>query len=99
MTKSPETNEVVEVQQTHYYPFGGIITDIIWGRDVQKRLYNGKELDTSCALYWYDYGARQYAEKYYPWNAWMYGLNNPVTYIDYKGLFPVKAISSIVKSS
>ncbi len=56
-TKDLETNVVEEVQQTHYYPFGGIIADISWGRDVQKRLFNGKELDASNTLYWYDYGA------------------------------------------
>lgn len=33
MTKNPETNVVEEVQQTHYYPFGGIIADISWERD------------------------------------------------------------------
>ena len=98
MTKNPETNEVEEVQQTHYYPFGGIIADISWGRDVQKRLYNGKELDASNSLYWYDYGARQYdatrcqftgpdplAEKYYPWNAWMYCGGDPVNRFDPDG--------------
>lgn len=49
-----------EVQHTSYYPFGGIISDLSTGRDVQNRLYNGKELDTSNNLWWLDYGARQY---------------------------------------
>lgn len=98
MTKNPETNVVEEVQQTHYYPFGGIIADISWGREVQKRLFNGKELDTSNSLYWYDYGARQYdatrcqftgpdplTEKYFPWNAWMYCGGDPVNRFDPDG--------------
>lgn len=88
-----------EQQVTHYYPFGGIIADLSdKGRNVQNRLYNGKELDTSNNLWWYDYGARQYdptaprfttpdplAEKYYGWNMYGYCMNNPVKFIDNEG--------------
>jgi len=98
VTKSTFTNAVTEEQKTHYYPFGGIIADLSTGRSVQNRLYNGKELDISNNLWWYDYGARQYAptaprftttdplaEKYYGWNMYMYCVNNPVRYIDPDG--------------
>lgn len=98
VTKNHSTNEITEVQQTAYYPFGGIIADLSTGRNVQNHLYNGKELDYSNNLYWYDYGARQYdstaprfttpdplAEKYYPWNYYAYCMNNPVNAIDPDG--------------
>jgi len=90
---------ISEVQKTHYYPFGGIIADISTGRSVQDRLYNGKELDTACNLWWYDFGARQYdpaaprfitpdplAEKYYGWNMYGYCMNNPVRFVDFDGM-------------
>lgn len=98
VTKSTFTNTVTEEQKTHYYPFGGIIADLSTGRSVQNRLYNGKELDTSNNLWWYDYGARQYdptaprfnspdkfSEKYYSTNIYTYGANNPIMYIDING--------------
>ena len=98
VTKDASTNAVTEVQKTHYYPFGGIIADLSTGRSVQNRLYNGKELDTSNNLWWYDYGARQYdptaprftsadplAEKYYGWNMYAYCVNNPVKFLDPDG--------------
>lgn len=98
VTKNASTNAVTEVQKMHYYPFGGIIADLSTGRSVQNRLYNGKELDTSNNLWWYDYGARQYdptaphfttadplAEKYYGWNMYGYCVNNPVKFVDPDG--------------
>ena len=36
------TNEIAEMQQTLYYPFGGIIADLSTGRSVQNKLYNGQ---------------------------------------------------------
>lgn len=93
-----DNGQMEELQVTHYYPFGGIIADISTGRNVQDHLYNGKELDSSNNLYWYDYGARQYdatrgqfttpdplAEKYYGCNIYVYCMNNPVKYIDPDG--------------
>ncbi len=101
VTKKESTNAVTEVQKTHYYPFGGIIADLSTGRSVQNRLYNGKELDTSNNLWWYDYGARQYdptaprfttpdplAHKYYGWNMYGYCVNNPVMMVDPDGKRP-----------
>ncbi len=98
VTKSTFTNAVTEVQKTHYYPFGGIIADLSTGRSAQNRLYNGKELDTSNNLWWYDYGARQYdptaprfttadplAENNYNTNSYVYCHNNPIMRIDPDG--------------
>ena len=81
------------VQETnHYYPFGGVFAST---GNVQPYKYNGKELDTSKGLNWYDYGARHYdaalgrwfgvdplAEKYNSTSEYGYCLNNPVKYID-----------------
>lgn len=99
VTKNPTTNEISEIQQTHYYPFGGIIADLSTGRNVQNRLYNGKELDTSNNLWWYDYGARQYdptaprfitidphADYYFHLNSYSYCGVNPVNAIDPNGM-------------
>ena len=47
-------NGTVE-QQTHYYPFGGIISDISTNQSLQPNKYNGKELDL---MHGYDYGIR-----------------------------------------
>ena len=38
--------------------YGGIIADISTGRGIQPRLYNGKELDRTNNLWWYDFLAR-----------------------------------------
>ena len=98
VTKNPSTNAVTEVQRTHYYPYGGIIADISMGRNVQPRLYNGKELDRTNNLWWYDFGARQYdaprgqftnpdrfREKYYALNPYSFSANNPINIIDING--------------
>ena len=60
VTKNPSTNAVTEVQRTHCYPYGGIIADISTGQNIQPRLYNGKELDRTNNLFWYDFLARPY---------------------------------------
>ena len=98
VTKNPSTNAVTEVQRTHYYPYGGIIADISTGRGIQPRLYNGKELDRTNNLFWYDFLARPYdptrgqftnpdqkAEEYYPWNPFTFCGNNPMNRIDPDG--------------
>ena len=79
----------------HYYPFGGVFAGT---GSVQPYKYNGKELDTSKGLNWYDYGARHYdaalgrfttvdplAEKYYGISSYAYVANNPLKYIDIGG--------------
>ena len=72
-------------QVTNYYPFGGVLSTTAYNRgdDLQPYKYNGKELDRTHGLDWYDYGARNYdaivpmftsidplCEKYY--YLWMY---------------------------
>ncbi|WP_394341084.1 RHS repeat-associated core domain-containing protein [Parabacteroides pacaensis] len=87
-------NSTVE-QVTHYYPFG-----MTYGEgtspDVQPYKYNGKELDRTHGLNWYDYEARMYAgyrfpipdplaDKYPAISPYAYCANNPVLFIDPKG--------------
>ena len=49
-------------QVTNYYPFGGVFSTTAYnsGDDLQPYKYNGKELDRTHGLDWYDYGARQH---------------------------------------
>ena len=84
------------VEETnHYYPFGGAFAST---SNVQPYKYNGKELDSTKGMNWYDYGARHYdaalgrfttndrfAEKYYSMSPYQYGANNPVNNIDVNG--------------
>ncbi|MDE5986807.1 MAG: DUF4329 domain-containing protein, partial [Prevotella sp.] len=71
------------------------------GVSLQKYKYNGKELDLTHGLNTYDYGARQYysvllrwdrldplCEKYYHVSPYVYCMNNPVKFVDYKGFAP-----------
>ena len=84
-------------ETNHYYPFGGTFAS----GTVQPYKYNGKELDTKAGLNWYDYGARHYdaalgrfttqdplAEKFYSTSPYGYCLDNPVKFVDVKGMFP-----------
>ena len=84
-------------QVNHYYPFGGLFGEST-GNAVQPYKYNGKELDRTHGLDWYDYGARHMtpdasrfttidpmAEKYYHISPYAYCANNPVRYIDLRG--------------
>ena len=53
-------NQNAQVEQVnHYYPYGGLMAEST-GQEVQRRKYNGKELDRMFGLDWYDYGARWY---------------------------------------
>jgi RHS repeat-associated protein len=85
-------------QITHYYPYGGIIGGIDKGPSYQQYKFEGKELDRTYGLDWYDIHARQYdpvvpswhtvdplAEKYYWISPYAYCANNPVMYIDEYG--------------
>ena len=89
-----DQNGTIE-EVNHYYPFGGIFESTA---SVQPYKYNGKELDRSKGLDWYDYGARQYdaaigrfmkmdrfAEKYVALSPYQYAANNPVSNIDING--------------
>ncbi|WP_176771124.1 RHS repeat domain-containing protein [Prevotella sp. lc2012] len=77
----------------------------------QQYKYNGKEFDGTFGLNTYDYGARQHdpilarwdrldplCEKYYGVSPYAYCLNNPVKYIDIKGLYP-KGVLTFHKAS
>ncbi len=82
-------------QITHYYPYGGIIGGIDKSPSYQQYKFEGKELDRTYGLDWYDIHARQYdpvvpswhtvdpmAEKYYGISPYAYCANNPVNTID-----------------
>ena len=72
------------------------------GDDLQPYKYNGKELDRTHGLDWYDYGARNYdaalcqfttidplCEKYYHISPYAYCANNPIMFVDPDGENPV----------
>lgn len=80
-----------------YYPLGGLMSSGS-SKSVQPYKYNGKELETTNGLNWYDYGARRYdpvlgrwnavdpsCEKYYGWSPYTYCKDNPVLRIDPNG--------------
>ena len=83
-------------EANHYYPFGGVFAS---SGNVQPYKYNGKEYDGKKGLNLYDYGARMYdaalgrfttvdplAEKYYPMSQYGYCGNNPILFVDKKGM-------------
>ena len=91
----------VAEQLLTYDLFGGIIPELSTGMGMQPYGYNGKELDHTHGLDWYDYGARHYdspigrwttmdplCEKYYNISPYVYCLNNPMRLVDYKGMAP-----------
>lgn len=86
-------------QVNHYYPFGGLFAEGTSGSS-QPYKYNGKELDRTHGLDWYDYSARHYdaalgrfttmdplAEKYFSFGSYTYCINNPIKYVDPTGQF------------
>ena len=88
-------------QVTNFYPFGGVFSTTAYNRgdDLQPYKYNGKELDCTHGLDWYDYGARNYdvalcrwhnidplCEKYYHISPYVYCANNPIKFIDPTGM-------------
>jgi RHS repeat-associated protein len=85
-------------QITHYYPYGGVIGDISTNENVQKYKFEGKELDRTFGLDYYDIHARQYfammpswdridskAEDYCPISPYAYCGGDPVNKIDKNG--------------
>ena len=84
-------------------------TDIVWRRSAHEKAEggNGKELDRTNNLFWYDFLARPYdstrgqftgpdmlAENYYAWNPFTFCLNNPLKYVDPDGRDGVKIIDN-----
>ncbi len=105
-------NEFGVVRQvTNYYPFGGVFSTTAYNRgdDLQPK-YNGKELDRTHGLDWYDYGARNYdatlcqfttidplCEKYYHISPYAYCANNPMRFIDPDGRYFTEKSIDVLK--
>ncbi|MBD0405337.1 RHS repeat-associated core domain-containing protein [Flammeovirga sp. EKP202] len=95
-----EFNDYI-VQENHYYPFGMNMAGIEKeGTPDHKFQYNGKEKQEEIGFY--DYGARHYdaslgrwfvvdplAEKMKSNSPYNYAFNNPITFIDPDGEFPI----------
>ncbi len=95
--------------QTHYYPFGGVIGDLSSPSSFNagnEFKFSGKELDRNFGLDLYDFHARQYgadvpwftrpddhAEKYYSVSPYAYCAGNPVNFIDPTGCDSIFALS------
>ena len=88
----------VAEQLLTYDLFGGIIPELSTSMGMQPYGYNGKELDHTHGLDWYDYGARYYdspigrwttmdplCEKYYNVSPYVYCGNNPMNAVDMDG--------------
>jgi len=87
-------------QVTHYYPYGGVIGGIDRNASLQAYKFEGKELDRTYGLDWYDIHARQYdpvvpswhtmdplCEKYYNISPYAYCAGNPVNAVDVDGMY------------
>ncbi len=90
-------------QVTNYYPFGGVFStnEAVYAKspDAQPYKYNGKELDRTHGLDWYDYGARNcdaivpmftspdpHSENYYNVSPYAYCHNKPIMLIAPNGM-------------
>lgn len=104
VTFRDNSGTIVPLERTDYYAFG---KRSFVGANVNRYLYNGKELQEE--LEQYDYGARFYdpvigrwnvpdmlAELHFGVNSYNYVLNNPMNYIDPFGLDTLP-VSSLVK--
>ena len=85
------------MQVNDYYATGGLMGSSTEGES-QRYKYNGKELDRTHGLDWYDYGARNYdaalvvwngvdelSEKFYPFTSYGYCFNNFLNALDKDG--------------
>lgn len=85
-------------QKNHYYPYGGMISNLSSDFAAQPYKFNGKELDMQHGLDLYDYGARMYdpatilwtsvdplAEKHPEMSPYVMCADNPVNYVDKDG--------------
>ncbi len=103
-----EGNSVFD--QTHYYPFGGVIGDLSSPSSFNagnEFKFSGKELDRQFGLDWYDFHARQYdagvpmfdrpdpmAHKYTWLSPYSYCGGDPVNRIDPTGKWYIKVSAS-----
>ena len=89
----------VREQQTHYYPYGELISDISTAQDFQHFKYGGKELDRTFGLDLNDFHARQQdaklgcfnamdkkSEDYYGISPYAYCAGDPVNLVDPTGM-------------
>jgi RHS repeat-associated protein len=88
------------IEENNYYPFGlrhKGYNNVVNGTEHQWK-YNGKELNESLGLNWYDYGARRYqadigrwttidpaANEYVGISPYSYAANNPMVFTDPDG--------------
>ena len=103
-TKNKTTGMAQKLQETHYYAFG-LQMNGLGSSGNNKYLYNGKEKQEQTGMY--DYGFRQMdpalgrwfcvdamAESYVSMSPYVYGLDNPINYIDIDGLWTNAAQSN-----
>ena len=96
------TEPMLIVQENHYDPWGLNLAGIeTAGSPDHKYQYNGKEKQEEFGLNWSDYGARMYdaqlgrfhsidplAMIYQNYSPYVYGIDNPLRYIDIDGMGP-----------